>query len=461
MQRNKSRFWVMGLVVGVILIFALGVTGCFAWSLREAAQPYRGQRITAIICHEAPNMAVRQLVPLFEKEAGIKVDVETAPLDDINTKLAMMFASRMGTYDVAYIDKAWMGLDAPHLIDIGEFTKQHPELVDPDFDADDFFPILMLKQAAVGGKLLGYPFDVPLFILVYHKEIFEENGLKVPETYEEFRKTAKFLTDNYAPKMYGCILIAKEHYALLTEYAQFLWAFGGTFFDGKGKCSLNSPEAVEALEFYKSLLPIALPGATAFTWGERIDALAAGKAAMSFVAQEGFPMIDDPARSVVAGKLGIAIPPRGPRPLVQDPAKLSFGEWPGLSRSGGSNYIISKYSNNPEAAFLFTQWATSKEVQLIASVGIGGATPTRRSLYRDPDVLAHMKYTGGPSTTRHFPVSKEIIDTTLGFEPVPPAYPEIIDGLYRALSKAMTGRLTPKQALDEAAREVDKIVAGE
>jgi len=25
----------------------------------------------------------------------------------------------------------------------------------------------------------------------------------------------------------------------------------------------------------------------------------------------------------------------------------------------------------------------------------------------------------------------------------------------------MTGRLTPKQALDEAAREVDKIVAGE
>ncbi|MCD6318080.1 extracellular solute-binding protein, partial [Candidatus Aerophobetes bacterium] len=298
---------------------------------------------------------------------------------------------------------------------------------------------------------------IPVFILVYRKDIFKKLGLTVPQTYEEFKKTAELLTSQYAPKMYGCILIAKEHYAILTEWAQFLWAFGGRFFDGKRNPIMNSPEAIESLEFYKSLLPAALPGATTFTWGERIDAIAAGKAAMSLVAQEGFPLIDNPATSQVAGKMGIAIPPRGPRPLVRDPDKLSYGEWPGLSRSGGSNYVISRYSKHPEATFLFVQWATSREVQKIASVVIGGATPTRISLYRDPDIISHMK-PGIAGTTRHFPISKEIIEGPIGFEPVPPQYPRLIEVYYRYLSQAITGKMTAKEALDAMVKKTKEVL---
>ena len=104
------------------------------------------------------------------------------------------------------------------------------------------------------------------------------------------------------------------------------------------------------------------------------------------------------------------------------------------------------------------QWATSREVQKIASVVIGGATPTRMSLYRDPDIIAHMK-PGIASTTRHFPISKEIIEDTIGFEPVPPQYPRLIEVYFRYLSQAVTGKMTAKEALDAMAKKTREILA--
>ena len=455
-MKRKLRLW--GVVLVCVLLFSS--TSAFAWNLTDAAKPYRGQTITPFLTMEAPNMAIRHLVPFFEKETGIKVAVEQAPLPEIMTKMAMMFAGKLGTYDVMYIDKAWMGRYAPHLLPVKEFMEKYPELVDPDFDLDDFFPILIKKQASVNGVFYGFPFDVPLIVLVYRKDIFEESGLKVPETYAEYYDTAKLLTAMYAPKMYGCAVIAKEHYAIVTDYAGILWAYGGTFFDGKGKSSINSPQAIKALEYYKSLIPLAVPGATTMEWGMRIDAVAAGKLAMTLVHQEGFPMMDDPSKSVVSGKLEVAVPPRGPGDLVQDPARLSYGEWPGLARSGGSNYIVNKYSKHPEATYLFVQWATSKEVQKLASVLIGGATPTRMSIFKDPEIIAHHKVVG-PDATRHFIASEKAMLETLGFEPNPPQYPRLIAVYYRALSKAVTGRLNIKEALDEAAAETDRIMAEE
>ncbi len=66
-----------------------------------------------------------------------------------------------------------------------------------------------------GGEIYAIPIRVTTQNLIYNKEMFAELGLDVPESYEEFRETAKIITEKGGSNVYGYgIPLRYENYKL-------------------------------------------------------------------------------------------------------------------------------------------------------------------------------------------------------------------------------------------------------
>jgi multiple sugar transport system substrate-binding protein len=106
-------------------------------------------------------------------------------------------------------------------------------------------------EAKIGGKLMGLPVAAGARIMAYNADI----APGVPKTMEELRGMCLRVSD--PPNTYGLIMPGKK-YTELTDFAYYLYAAGGDFFemqpDGSyGKAAFNGPEGVKALDFMVKL----------------------------------------------------------------------------------------------------------------------------------------------------------------------------------------------------------------
>jgi multiple sugar transport system substrate-binding protein len=140
------------------------------------------------------------------------------------------------------------------------------------------------------------------------------------------------------------------------------------------------------------------------------------------------------AGSAVRGKVGVA-------PLPSFPGQES------VSTLGGWQLGVNARSRQPEAAEKFVRYLTSPAVQKELAL-IVGYKPTRRSLYRDPDLL------------REQPFIARLSDVFLHARPRPvtPYYMMIAQVLQPEFSAAVTGMKTPQDALESAERQVRHIL---
>ena len=77
MLGNSSRLRMLIAKPALAALAALGFTGqAAAWSLEEAAAPYKGTTIRTIGEALPPLEAMKKLAPEFEKRTGIKVEIE-------------------------------------------------------------------------------------------------------------------------------------------------------------------------------------------------------------------------------------------------------------------------------------------------------------------------------------------------------------------------------------------------
>ena len=75
--------------------------------------------------------------------------------------------------------------------------------------------------------------------------------------------------------------------------------------------TINSPEAIEATEFYVNLVRnYCPPGATNYGWEENRIAFEQGRGAMTIDLSVNPGYAEDPEKSLVAGKVGYAVIPK-------------------------------------------------------------------------------------------------------------------------------------------------------
>lgn len=345
-----------------------------AWTLEEAAQPYKGTNIKAIFLDRPGYAAAIKLLPEFEKKTGIKVNYEIVPYENSRERQVLDFTGG-GEIDVVLTDVVWIGEFAGNgwLEPVKTFTD-NAKLADPKLNLKGFFPILLESFGTWGDEVYGLPFDNYSGLLYYNKCTLQQAGFdKPPATWDE-------LMNVYAPKLTDAAN-RKYAYALQSRrgetqsadsFMRVLWPFGGSLLDDKFKSNLNSPQSQAGLKFRQDLMKYMPPGIVDYDHAEAVNALAQGNVAMITEWSAFYSTLSDPSKSKITDCLAVATEPAGPAGLK-----------PAL---GGFSLGVNAQSSDAKkaASWLFIQWVTSEEMAkpYIEAGGVSGRT----EVYKDADI---------------------------------------------------------------------------
>ncbi len=314
--------------------------------------------INALLEDHPTVRSIAKLLPEYEKRTGIIVNIEVIPFEAMTRKADSSLKSGSDQYDVIMdgwvnaMEWASQGLLEPLDAYIDDKKKY------PDLDIGDFVKVF-IDDARFGDQLFGLPVYGESTFLFYRKDLFDQLGLSMPSSMLAIKEAAATISRKL-PDVYPISMRGREGIHVVYSWSTFLWAFGGRWFDEKGRLELDSPQALEATLFFTDLLKnYGPPGVENFGWVENRDLFMRGKAAMSIDATVNGAFNENERLSKVNGKVG----------YVSSPVKT------GVELKGGQNSLIThqmyinRFSKNKKAAFSFLAWATSKETQL-ASIEI-------------------------------------------------------------------------------------------
>lgn len=338
----------------------------------QSAQKFQGVTLRFVGANHPWMDAIKPLLPDFEKQTGMKVTVESYGEDQLTQKLTTEFTAGNSTIDVFMqrpLQEARVMKKNGYYIDLTKYANQ---------DAAYAFGDLM--QGAVGtetvnGFLTGIPIVTEQEVLYYRKDLLEAAGLKVPTSLDELKADAQKLTDK-SKEVYG-FAARGQRSPLVTQFSSFLYSSGGDWFDQKTmKASIDSPEALQAMDLYGTLLrEYGPPGVLNMSWPQAVAIFAQGKVALYTDASSIFQNLLDPTKSKVADKTGVARFPAGPKGAVN----YSVTSW-GLAMYSGSK--------NQDAAWEFIKWATSKDITM-KTQGTGKVPGARNSVWGDAQGIAN------------------------------------------------------------------------
>jgi multiple sugar transport system substrate-binding protein len=205
----------------------------------ERVQVY--EEVAAKYMEQNPDVEVR-IIPI--EEAGVSQRIATAVAANRKPDIVRMGVERVATFAAD-----------------GILDEDAAEAVISDLGQDDFRqgPLNMVTNPAT-GKYSAVPFDGWIQAIWYREDLLNELGLAAPVTWEDIKAACEAIpgagdflygvtlgTDpgqNYGHQVFEQVAISND-----------AWPF-----DGEGNVTMNTPEMIEALEFYTSLQDCATPG---------------------------------------------------------------------------------------------------------------------------------------------------------------------------------------------------------
>jgi multiple sugar transport system substrate-binding protein len=346
-----------GIVLGLALAAPAGAQEMSAAERAvEAAKQYSGEEIT--IVWEAGLQALDPLNfsgPKWKELTGIDVNVIEVPTAEMFTKILQEHRAGTGAYDALNVIPSWMAdlVRAGALEPLDEYVDKYGYRD----ELETIAPVYRDNQMKVGDTIYGFPDDGDVFVFYYRKDIFEEEGLEPPKTWQEFAEICNQLTEKYGPDMYGAGMFRENPYPQFLFQERFR-VEGGKFFDEETmKATINDEIGVKVLTEMREENACMPPGVESWGFVENLAAFLAGDTAMTvswppygrWAAGYG---TDEAAlswvpKSEIAGKVGYALPPGGHPQLA-----------------AGFSLAVSSSSDKKEPAYLFIQWLNSEDVSL-------------------------------------------------------------------------------------------------
>lgn len=475
-ERRLSRRQLLAAGAGAGVSLALSACGAGTTTrvARSGGDPWRrfaGTTLNFISENTAPTSAIAANLKPFTDRTGITVNIVQLELSAMVQKVALDFASGLGSYAVVYADP-YQVLAPYHqaLADLREFDSD-PALPHVQ-DLHDFIPIQLdaAGRFADRQKLYCLPYDCPTMIWFYRKDLFAKYGGRMKRdlgfdptpgpdrSWEDYFRMAKWFNDHAKSDVpYGTGHMAKEHDSLMNDFSNVLWAYGGDWFHNghhvgaigvqdPGPVTLGTPEAHRAAEFYDRLLGIANPASTGWDWTGAEEGFLAGQMAMSPLWHEDAADVES---SSLKGKVGYAVLPHGPKRSA--------------NMYGGTGLGINATSpkDQQRAAWLFLVWATSTQTQLAdLKSSAGGGTPTRTSVYKIPAVRkAQNPPSKMPNALTFAAVEQAWKPENIGLRPKIPAWNECDTTIFSNFSKMLTGGQTPAQTLQACTSGMEQAIA--
>ena len=213
-----------------------------------------------------------------------------------------------------------------------------------------------LRLTTFAGRVFTVPLDVEPIVLHYRTDLFDQYGLDVPRTWDEFAATARLVRDRAPGRR---LALFPTDGAL--QFAAFAWQAGARWFDTTGgawNVSLADAPTRRVADYWQGLIEENLVYANASLSRQNDAQIAQGLvlARLSGAWDAGAQMKARPAQK---GKWAIA-------PLPQwDPAR------PVVGTHGGSTFAVTKDCRNPEAAMEFIEWQVAHPDALRARLSSG------------------------------------------------------------------------------------------
>ncbi|MFD8815808.1 ABC transporter substrate-binding protein, partial [Streptomyces sp. NPDC059627] len=294
----------------------------------------------------------------FTKDTGIKVNFTVLPENDVRDKISQDFANQAGQYDVATLSNYEIPIYAKNgwLEPIDSYVKK-----DTAFDQQDILKPMQQALTAADGKLYGEPFYGESSFLMYRKDVFQKKGLTMPAhpTWQQVADLAAKV-DGAEPGMKGICLRGLPGWGeMLAPLTTVVNTFGGTWFDKDWKAQLDAPAFKQATQFYVDLVrKHGEAGAAQSGFAECLNDTTQGKTAMWYDATSGAGSLEA-SGSPVKGKMGYV-----PAPVDKTDSSGWLYTWA---------WGIQKASKNPDDAWKFISWASSKGYENLVGEKAGWA----------------------------------------------------------------------------------------
>ena len=335
---------------------------------------FKGEKLEVLLAKGPRGDLLQKYEKEFTELTGIEVGSEQVPEQQQRQKAVIEFTSGNTSFDVLmlalHVQKRLVA-KGKWLVDVRDMLKD-PQLTFPDYDFADFSKAGLLWATQADGRIDTLPINIDYHLLYANMDLFEKKGVAYPKTFDEMVAAANALHDP-ANGITGWVGRGIKN-ANVPVWTNLLLGWDVDSIDAQGALHTTSDAAVGAAELYKKLnVDYGPAGSSGFNWMEAQASFMQGRAAM-WLDGIGFAVpVEDKTKSRVAGRTKYVMQPKGP--VAQHSG--SFADGMG----------VSAFTKKKEAAFLYTQWATSKQMAARQLQGGYGA-PGRTAVYSDKEVLA-------------------------------------------------------------------------
>lgn len=308
---------------------------------------------------------LQEIGNMYEEETGIAVNVIQEPWGSFQDLFFTEMAAQGTSYDMVVGDSQWLGqsVTGGHYLDLTDFLVGEG-IADTVTEATLTY---YAEYPTGSGQYYAYPTEGDANGWAYRRDLFEDPDemaafeeeygypLAPPETYAQLMDIAQFFT-RPDEGLYGTAIYTQADYDALTMGVEnVLFSWGAEWQDENNNVMgvVNSPEAIEAIEFYHDLYQCCqAPGLSNAFFAEVNDAFIGGQVAMAMNYFAFFPALANPSVNPYAETTGFFVNPAGPN-----------GDQHAALGGQGTSIISYISPERQEASMDFIRWFAQEEIQ--------------------------------------------------------------------------------------------------
>ena len=379
-------------------------------------------KMTLILRGGAYGESLQAMLPAFEEEHNVDIEVQLLSFDDLHTGIALDAVNETGTYDLCMVDGSWMA----------EFTANGvlANLSEMGYSFDDDIIPATTSICMVDDNIYLAPYYGNVTVMMYNKQLLADAGY-APEDIDSFQDIQDIAQKTRAAdsSKNGFLIRGGSADNILSDFLPHLVVHGGWVVDENNNPTVDTPEFRAAMEDYLALYNV----------GGTLDK-------------------DDIVASVTSGETALAqIWPGwytptadGPADYTTIPTKLTDDSQPldAVALQGVWCIGIPDNAPNKELALELLEYVMSPQVQL-ESIEHDGV-PCRYSCLTDPTVL---------ETYPHLETVCGALQTGV-YRPVIEEWTQFTNILGTEMDNIIQGTKTMDEALSYAQEQLEQLMAG-
>ena len=379
-------------------------------------------KMTLILRGGAYGESLQAMLPAFEEEHNVDIEVQLLSFDDLHTGIALDAVNETGTYDLCMVDGSWMA----------EFTANGvlANLSEMGYSFDDDIIPATTSICMVDDNIYLAPYYGNVTVMMYNKQLLADAGY-APEDIDSFQDIQDIAQKTRAAdsSKNGFLIRGGSADNILSDFLPHLVVHGGWVVDENNNPTVDTPEFRAAMEDYLALYNV---GGT-LDKDDIVASVTSGETAMAQIWPGWYtPTADGPADYITI-----------PTKLTDDGQDMGAVALQGVWCIG-----IPDNAPHKDLALELLEYVMSPEVQL-ASIEENGV-PCRFSCLTDPTVL---------ETYPHLETVCGALETGI-YRPVIEEWTQFTNILGTEMDAIIQGTKTMDEGLAYAQEQLEALMAG-